>query len=143
MPLPKRAPPPTLFTCLSRSSPRRSIRATCRAGNLHQTRCESTEQRRPEEGRSFKGQLYESTSTRLQKERLERARFADERNQSASGRNWSITFCMYPNCPARLPLTCICNSGHSNRHLSLLPRHIKHNQTVHSINDPFIVDNTP
>ena len=66
----------------------------CFAGR--QIRWESTEQKAPtpEEagGRSFKGQLYESTSTRLQKERIERARHAKERDEGASGRNWSFTF---------------------------------------------------
>ncbi|KAI9840671.1 MAG: hypothetical protein M1830_007921, partial [Pleopsidium flavum] len=44
-----------------------------------------------EEERSFKGQLYESTSQRLQRERAEQARFARERGESSGGRNAAIT----------------------------------------------------
>lgn len=45
-----------------------------------------------EEERSFKGQLYESTSQRLQRERAEQRRFAKERGESSGGRNAAITF---------------------------------------------------
>lgn len=45
-----------------------------------------------QEERSFKGQLYESTSQRLQRERAEQARFAKERGESKGGRNAAITF---------------------------------------------------
>lgn len=88
MPLPRRNPSRALFTSLTKSSSP-TIRI---AGVRH----ESTQPPpTPDEGRSFKGQLYESTSTRLQKERVERARFAKERNESAAGRNWSVTFGIY------------------------------------------------
>lgn len=52
-------------------------------------------------GRSFKGQLYESTGARLVKERADRERFAKERNESAGGRTGALTFGMVspgPSC---------------------------------------------
>ncbi len=45
-----------------------------------------------EEKRDFKGQLYESTAQRLQRERAEQRRFAKERGESSGGRNAAITF---------------------------------------------------
>lgn len=48
--------------------------------------------------KSFKGQLYESTSARLARERVERERFSRERSggtgRSGTGRNSAITFGM-------------------------------------------------
>ncbi|KAI9824631.1 MAG: D-lactate ferricytochrome c oxidoreductase [Thelocarpon impressellum] len=52
------------------------------------TRQLSTEK---DEGKSFKGQLYDSTAQRLQRERAEQQRFARERGGS-QGRNAAITF---------------------------------------------------
>jgi D-lactate dehydrogenase (cytochrome) len=46
------------------------------------------------DGRSFKGQLYESASVRLAREREERQRFSRERNEGAGGRNMALTFGM-------------------------------------------------
>lgn len=43
-------------------------------------------------GPDFRGQLYESTAQRLQRERTEQARFAKERGESSGGRNTAITF---------------------------------------------------
>ncbi|KAF2813064.1 d-lactate dehydrogenase-like protein [Mytilinidion resinicola] len=45
-----------------------------------------------EEGRSFKGQLYESTAQRIQKEREEQARFATKRQLGSGGRGASMLF---------------------------------------------------
>ena len=45
-----------------------------------------------EEKKDFKGQLYESTAQRLQRERAEQRRFAKERGESSGGRNAAITF---------------------------------------------------
>ena len=42
--------------------------------------------------KDFKGQLYESTAQRLQRERVEQRRFAKERGESSGGRNAAVTF---------------------------------------------------
>ena len=44
------------------------------------------------EKRSFKGQLYDSTAARTQRERQERQRFSRERGEASGGRNSAITF---------------------------------------------------
>ncbi len=46
------------------------------------------------DGRSFKGQLYDSASVRLAREREERQRFSRERNEGVGGRNMALTFGM-------------------------------------------------
>ncbi|KAI9842062.1 MAG: D-lactate ferricytochrome c oxidoreductase [Sclerophora amabilis] len=53
-------------------------------------RCLSTN--RDEQPKSFKGQLHESIAQRLQRERAEQQRFANERGESSGGRNAAITF---------------------------------------------------
>ena len=50
-----------------------------------------------EEERSFRGQLYESTQKRLEKEREEQRRFARERGEAGGGRNAAILFSVPPN----------------------------------------------
>lgn len=50
----------------------------------------------PLQERSFKGQLYQSTAQRMKQEMAERERFADQRNESAGGRNTAIMFGMPP-----------------------------------------------
>ena len=72
---------------------RRGLRATARHT---QVRCESTE-KKPSgpgetQGRTFKGQLYESAAARLERERAEQARFSKQRNEGAGGRNSALTF---------------------------------------------------
>ncbi|KAI9837007.1 MAG: hypothetical protein M1819_000656 [Sarea resinae] len=47
---------------------------------------------RDEEGKSFKGQLYDSTAQRVRREREEQRRFAHERSESSGGRNAALTF---------------------------------------------------
>ena len=44
------------------------------------------------EEKSFKGQLYESTAQRLERERAEQRRFAKERGESSGGRTAATTF---------------------------------------------------
>lgn len=91
MALPQRAHAPSkaLLSALAR----RNGAPTLRRVTFSQRRWESTEQKQPEENeRSFKGQLYESTAARLERERAERQRFAKLRNESAGGRNAAITF---------------------------------------------------
>jgi D-lactate dehydrogenase (cytochrome) len=90
MPFPRRAPaaPRALLSPLTRTS----AAAHLRPAVARQVRWETTEKKRPEEGRSFKGQLYQSTALRLQKEREDRERFAKQRNEGAGGRNAALTF---------------------------------------------------
>lgn len=90
MSISKCAPSRALLAGLPKS--KSSIAPRLRIFPSRQIRHESTEQKPPEEGRTFKGQLYESTASRLQKERVERARYAKERDEGATGRNWSFTF---------------------------------------------------
>ncbi|KAI9744596.1 MAG: D-lactate ferricytochrome c oxidoreductase [Claussenomyces sp. TS43310] len=79
--------------------------ATCR-----QLRSESTSKAPTEEGRSFKGQLYDSTAARAQREREERIRFAKERKESSGGRNWAVTFVIFASS-----LTCYYLGGMNPR----------------------------
>ena len=53
------------------------------------------------EEKSFKGQLYESTALRLQRERAEQARFAKARGESSRGRNAAVTFGLPPQIMGR------------------------------------------
>lgn len=71
-----------------------------RSSACRQIRCES-DQKGPLEpnigglsGKSFKGQLYESTATRLQKERIEQERFSRTRDEGSGPRNMYVTFGM-------------------------------------------------
>jgi D-lactate dehydrogenase (cytochrome) len=85
------APSRALLSAISRTT----ATPTFRRAAASQQRWESTEKKQPQEyGRSFKGQLYESTAARLQREREERQRFAKQRNESAGGRNAAMTFGM-------------------------------------------------
>ena len=85
-----RAPSRALLSHLRRSplSPSPCLRSLA----SRQIRCESTEQKHPGEGRSFKGQLYESTAARLARERTERARFSRDRKEPSGARNIALTF---------------------------------------------------
>ncbi|KAI9682349.1 MAG: D-lactate ferricytochrome c oxidoreductase [Caeruleum heppii] len=56
---------------------------------LH-SRCFATA--KEHESRSFKGQLYGSTAQRLQRERAEQRRFAEQRGEGSGGRYAAITF---------------------------------------------------
>ncbi|KAI6707941.1 hypothetical protein PZA11_005899 [Diplocarpon coronariae] len=78
------------------SSLRRPAHApsSCLAARKTQLRCESTEKPASGnlEGRTFKGQLYESAAARLERERAEQARFRKQRNEDSGGRNSAVTF---------------------------------------------------
>jgi hypothetical protein len=98
MSLPARAHAPSraLLSALTRTNAAATT-PTLRRTAAGQRRWESTEQRQPEQhGRSFKGQLYESTTARLEKEREDRKRFARHRNEGAGGRNAAMTFGSHP-----------------------------------------------
>jgi D-lactate dehydrogenase (cytochrome) len=72
---------------------RNSFAPPCRQMALRiYKRCESTTKVPPENTRSFKGQLYDSTAARAERERQERLRFARERGEERGGRNAAITF---------------------------------------------------
>ncbi|MCJ1350032.1 MAG: D-lactate ferricytochrome c oxidoreductase [Icmadophila ericetorum] len=47
---------------------------------------------RREEKKDFRGQLYESVTQRLERERADQRRFAKERGESSGGRNTAVTF---------------------------------------------------
>ncbi|KAL3425156.1 glycolate oxidase [Phlyctema vagabunda] len=80
---------------LSKVAPLRVLRkpSTTPQCLRRQLRFESTRPTPPpgNEERSFKGQLYESTGIRLQKERAERLKYARDRGESSGGRNSAIT----------------------------------------------------
>ncbi|PVH86562.1 hypothetical protein DL98DRAFT_449704 [Cadophora sp. DSE1049] len=89
-----RAPPRALQATIRKSSnPSPCLRATARHT---QVRWESTEKNPAgtgeTQGRTFKGQLYESAAVRLERERAEQARFSKQRNEGAGGRNSALTF---------------------------------------------------
>ncbi|TVY37471.1 D-lactate dehydrogenase [cytochrome], mitochondrial [Lachnellula occidentalis] len=87
-----RAPSRALLASLRRST----VQTSClRIASARQRRCESTEQKPPppaQEGKSFRGQLYNSTAMRLQREKADRERFTQARNESSGGRNSALTF---------------------------------------------------
>ncbi|TVY87000.1 D-lactate dehydrogenase [cytochrome], mitochondrial [Lachnellula willkommii] len=89
MSLSRRAPSTALLASLHRST----VQTSFRIASTRQRRCESTEQKPPQDGKSFRGQLYNSTAMRLQRERAERERFQQARNENFSGgRSSALTF---------------------------------------------------
>lgn len=90
MSFPKRvnAPSRALLSALGRTA----AAPTFRPAATSQRRWASTQPTQPEEGRSFKGQLFVSTAARLEKERQERERFARQRSEGRDGRNAAFTF---------------------------------------------------
>ncbi|KAF7864013.1 hypothetical protein EAF04_006978 [Stromatinia cepivora] len=84
----RRAPSSALLSSLRASSSRSQF---CLRSPATRLRYASTEQN-PGEGRSFKGQLYESTQARLIKERAEREQYSKNRNESSGGKNSALTF---------------------------------------------------
>ncbi|KAK8058060.1 D-lactate dehydrogenase (cytochrome) [Apiospora phragmitis] len=58
-------------------------------------RCYATENE-GSKGPSFKGQMLESISSRIARERKEREKFAAQRENAAGSRNWAITFTNRP-----------------------------------------------
>ncbi|RAL61792.1 hypothetical protein DID88_002855 [Monilinia fructigena] len=75
----------------------------------------------PGEGRSFKGQLYESTQARLIKERAEREQYSKNRNESSGGKNSALTFVIISVAIRRILLwpfksrICVGGSGRNSR----------------------------
>lgn len=65
-------------------------KAMCFRREIHLSRCFA------EEKKSFRGQLYESTAQRLERERADQRRFAHERGSNRGGRNAAITFGQTP-----------------------------------------------
>lgn len=62
---------------------RSTVRQSRRTNGI---RCYATEQKKDGEGDSFKGQLYQSTNERLQREREDQARFAQHREAEKARR---------------------------------------------------------
>ncbi len=83
------------FQCVRKASPS-SIRPR-KPERLYSTTKEKVE-------RSFQGQLYESTAQRLERDRAEQRRFAQQRGESSGGRNSAITFGDYAQGPN--PIYC-------------------------------------
>ncbi|CZR69824.1 probable D-lactate dehydrogenase (cytochrome) [Phialocephala subalpina] len=87
------APSRALLSALRNSSSRASTsKVPCLRTTGRQLRWESTEQRPAGEGKSFKGQLYESTAVRLARERQEQERFSKVRNEGSGGKNAALSF---------------------------------------------------
>lgn len=95
MSLSHRAPSKALLAALRRSAlPSPCLRVTAAS----QVRFESTENKpaQPQQdGKSFRGQLYNSTAMRLQREKADRERFSQARNESSGGRSLALTFGMF------------------------------------------------
>jgi hypothetical protein len=98
-----RAPSRALLSHLRRS-PFSAPSPCLRILASRQIRCESKDSNPAGDGRSFKGQLYESTAARLARERTERARFSRDRKEPSGARNAALTFGTFhtlspgPNC---------------------------------------------
>jgi len=141
----KRAPSRALLSHL-RKSPFSPPSPCLRSIAYRQLRCESTENRPVGEGRSFKGQLYESTSARLAREQAERNRFSRERQEGSGGRNMALTFgglcTIFLACFCCQLLIIIVCSDHRNGSWRLLLRNICHTCSIHRVYDSSLRDNT-
>ena len=73
-----------------------SVSRYVRKPSIYPVKAIHTSRSLAEEGRSFRGQLYESTQRRLEKEREEQRRFARERGEAGGGRNAAILFSVPP-----------------------------------------------
>ncbi len=146
MSLHKAAPSRALLSHLCRSPP--SVPSLClRSIASRQVRCQSSEKNSAGEGKSFKGQLYESTSTRLARERAERERFSKERKEGPGGRNLALTFGrrykIASACSYSLLLTLFVCSDHCNSIWRLLFRNSRYSRSVKRFYDPSLRDYTP
>lgn len=91
----QRAPSKALLASLRRSA---LLPPCLRIAAARQVRWESTENKSPQpqqDGKSFRGQLYNSTAMRLQREKADRERFSQARNESSGGRSLALTFGMF------------------------------------------------
>lgn len=136
MPFPH-VPSRALLTTL-RNSARASRATPCLRIAGRQLRWESTEQKPPGEGKSFKGQLYESTAIRLERERREQARFSKARNEGAGGRNMALSFGtadLNPKKALQSANNLMCSSPCSELWL-LLPRNAECTSTINNLDHP-------
>ncbi|KAI1840667.1 hypothetical protein JX265_006124 [Neoarthrinium moseri] len=75
----------------SSSAARATVPRNTLVGTWQSVRCYANE--KPESGGpSFKGQMLESISSRIAREKQERAKFAEQRQNTAGSRHWAITF---------------------------------------------------
>jgi hypothetical protein len=146
MSFPKRAPSRALLSHLCRS-PIPAPSPCLRSIASRQIRHESTENKPAGEGRSFKGQLYESTAARLARERVERARFSRDRKEPSGARNIALTFgtlCNITSLSANIQLlTSIICSNHRNSLQRLLPRNLRHPRALKPLHAPSLRNHTP
>jgi hypothetical protein len=94
MPLPRREPSRVVLSHLTGPRAPNFRRSVFR----QQVRCDSnkadSEANNELSGKSFKGQLYESTATRLQRERAEQARFSQSRKEGIGAWGLPVSFGM-------------------------------------------------
>lgn len=64
-------------------------------------------------GPSFKGQMLESITSRIAREKAEREKYAKERQESASTRRWATTFGVCLTNLRSISMYTIANHGHS------------------------------
>ena len=91
----RRGPSPALLRGLRASAARAPGRAA--ALNSQRVRLASTDN----EGRHFKGQIFESIGKRLAREKAEREALLKERMEASSRRNAATTFSKKPALPER------------------------------------------
>lgn len=65
---------------------------SCIRHTLRSTRAFHVSSASAEQEKSFRGQLYQSTAQRLERERAEQRRFAHERGEGNNGRSAAFTF---------------------------------------------------
>ncbi|ORY57734.1 D-lactate dehydrogenase mitochondrial precursor [Pseudomassariella vexata] len=85
---------PTQTTLLRSLGATSRIATPARASLLSKqaVRWYASEKKEASSGSSFQGQMLESISSRIQRERKEREKFAKQRENSASSRRWATTF---------------------------------------------------
>ncbi|KAH8682124.1 d-lactate dehydrogenase-like protein [Xylariales sp. PMI_506] len=76
---------------LGRASSRAILQRYAIPSSRQNIRCYATE-KGPSEGSTFRGQMLESVSSRIAREKQERAKFAAKRQNTAGSRRWAITF---------------------------------------------------
>jgi D-lactate dehydrogenase (cytochrome) len=76
---------------LTRAAPRCGI-SICRQHVRNYSERKDVGKGQSPQGPSFQGQLMESITSRIQRERQEREKFAQDREKVSGARNWAVTF---------------------------------------------------
>lgn len=87
-----RSLPPATCPARVATLPRSGCAGASALRSRQSIRCYASENGPAKSGPSFQGQMLESISSRIARERKEREKFALQRATSSGSRNWAITF---------------------------------------------------